>query len=147
MVVLPFVNTAFTSRVPFRRSIEQLGAEGVRVPLGPGEFELGYNTGFASAGGEGPLSGFREWLIMRLGTESSLGREGLVLQLILSEASFSSPSPDADAQAVAALFELLDRFMEECATEGDAANIIEKYHAWHQSWLDTVRSSHRRHQP
>ena len=36
VVVLPFVNSALASRVPFRRSIEALRAEGVRIMLGPG---------------------------------------------------------------------------------------------------------------
>ncbi|GAA3139649.1 hypothetical protein GCM10010466_33450 [Planomonospora alba] len=39
VVVLPFVNTAFASRVPFRRGVESLRAEGVHVLLGPGQFE------------------------------------------------------------------------------------------------------------
>jgi phosphopantothenoylcysteine synthetase/decarboxylase len=39
VVVLPFVNTALAVRVPFQRSVDQLRAEGVRVLLGPGEFE------------------------------------------------------------------------------------------------------------
>ena len=39
VVVLPFVNTALAGRIPFRRSVDQLRAEGVRVLLGPGEFE------------------------------------------------------------------------------------------------------------
>lgn len=39
VVVLPFVSSALASRVPFRRAVEALRAEGVRVILGPGEFE------------------------------------------------------------------------------------------------------------
>ncbi|MEV7008874.1 flavoprotein [Streptosporangium sp. NPDC051022] len=39
VVVLPFVNTAFASRDPFRRSVETLRAEGIPVLLGPGRFE------------------------------------------------------------------------------------------------------------
>jgi hypothetical protein len=39
VVVLPFVNTALASRPPFRRSVEALRAEGVRILLGPGGFE------------------------------------------------------------------------------------------------------------
>jgi phosphopantothenoylcysteine synthetase/decarboxylase len=35
-VVLPFVNAALASRVPFRRSVESLRAEGVWILLGPG---------------------------------------------------------------------------------------------------------------
>jgi len=35
-VVLPFVNTALAARAPFRRSVESLRAEGVKVLLGPG---------------------------------------------------------------------------------------------------------------
>lgn len=39
VVVLPFVNAALAARVPFRRAVAALRAEGVRVVLGPGEFE------------------------------------------------------------------------------------------------------------
>jgi phosphopantothenoylcysteine synthetase/decarboxylase len=39
VVVLPFVNTALAMRRPFQRSIADLRAEGVRILLGPGEFE------------------------------------------------------------------------------------------------------------
>lgn len=39
IVVLPFVNAALASRRPFRRSLEILRGEGIRVLLGPGEFE------------------------------------------------------------------------------------------------------------
>jgi len=36
IIVLPFVNTALAARAPFRRSVEQLGREGVHILLGPG---------------------------------------------------------------------------------------------------------------
>ncbi|MEU8252042.1 flavoprotein [Nonomuraea sp. NPDC048916] len=39
VVILPFVNTALASRIPFRHSIDQLRSEGVLVLLGPGQFE------------------------------------------------------------------------------------------------------------
>lgn len=39
VVVLPFVNTALAGRVAFRRSVETLRSEGVRILLGPGGFE------------------------------------------------------------------------------------------------------------
>ncbi|WP_433251189.1 flavoprotein [Streptosporangium sp. CA-135522] len=39
VVVVPFVNSALAARAPFRHSVERLRAEGVRVLLGPGEFE------------------------------------------------------------------------------------------------------------
>lgn len=39
IVVLPFVNSALASRAPFRRSVEVLRGEGVRILLGPGGFE------------------------------------------------------------------------------------------------------------
>ena len=39
IVVLPFVNIALASRAPFRRSVESLRAEGVRILLGPGGFQ------------------------------------------------------------------------------------------------------------
>lgn len=38
-VVLPFVNTALANRLVFRRSVDELRAEHVRILLGPGEFE------------------------------------------------------------------------------------------------------------
>jgi hypothetical protein len=38
-VALPFVNAALASRVPFRRSVESLRSEGVRILLGPGGIE------------------------------------------------------------------------------------------------------------
>jgi len=39
IVVLPFVNTALADRAPFRRSVESLRAEGVKLLLGPGGFQ------------------------------------------------------------------------------------------------------------
>ncbi len=40
IVVLPFVNSGLASRAPFRRGVESLHGEGVRILLGPGGFEL-----------------------------------------------------------------------------------------------------------
>lgn len=39
IVVLPFVNSALAARPPFRRSVEELRREGVRILLGPGGLE------------------------------------------------------------------------------------------------------------
>ena len=39
VVVLPFVNSALAARPPFTRNVAELRAEGVRVLLGPGQFE------------------------------------------------------------------------------------------------------------
>lgn len=39
IVVLPFVNSALAARSPFRRSVEDLGREGVRILLGSGGVE------------------------------------------------------------------------------------------------------------
>ncbi|HTW03362.1 MAG TPA: flavoprotein [Streptosporangiaceae bacterium] len=39
IVVLPFVNSALAARAPFRRSVEDLRREGVRILLGPGGIE------------------------------------------------------------------------------------------------------------
>jgi len=39
IIVLPFVNAALASREPFRRSVQSLRAEGVRILLGPGGIE------------------------------------------------------------------------------------------------------------
>jgi phosphopantothenoylcysteine synthetase/decarboxylase len=39
IVVLPFVNAALASRVPFQQSVKSLRAEGVSILLGPGAIE------------------------------------------------------------------------------------------------------------
>ncbi|MDL4819302.1 flavoprotein [Actinomadura opuntiae] len=39
VVVLPFVNTALAGRTAFRRSVEDLRAEGIHILLAPGQFE------------------------------------------------------------------------------------------------------------
>ncbi len=39
IVVMPFVNTALASREPFKRSVKELGDEGVQVLIGPGAIE------------------------------------------------------------------------------------------------------------
>jgi hypothetical protein len=39
VVMLPFVNSALAARHPCQRAVAQLRGEGVRVLLGPGEFE------------------------------------------------------------------------------------------------------------
>ncbi|MEV5706419.1 flavoprotein [Actinoallomurus sp. NPDC052274] len=39
VVILPFVNSALAARGPFRRSVEELRADGYRVLFGPGGFE------------------------------------------------------------------------------------------------------------
>jgi phosphopantothenoylcysteine synthetase/decarboxylase len=39
IVVLPFVNSALAARVPFQDSVMKLRAEGIRILLGPGQFE------------------------------------------------------------------------------------------------------------
>ena len=39
VVVLPFVNSALAGRAPFKDSVNALRSEGIRILLGPGEFE------------------------------------------------------------------------------------------------------------
>ncbi|WP_460358610.1 hypothetical protein [Actinoallomurus acanthiterrae] len=39
VVMLPFVNSALAGRRAFRRSVDELRAEGIRVLFGPREFE------------------------------------------------------------------------------------------------------------
>jgi len=38
-VVLPFVNSALAGRAPFRNNVQALRSEGIRILLGPGQFE------------------------------------------------------------------------------------------------------------
>ncbi|GAA1680432.1 flavoprotein [Fodinicola feengrottensis] len=39
IVILPFVNSALAARRPFRRALQELRAEGVRILFGPGDWE------------------------------------------------------------------------------------------------------------
>jgi hypothetical protein len=91
-------------------------------------FVLGCDAG--SCGGM--LTGFREWLIVRLGTGNNLAWTGLNLHL--APGGFVHPlTSEADVAAVTTLFDLLDEFMEQRERHDGLLAIYGEY----QSWLNT----------
>lgn len=97
-------------------------------------FVLGCDAG--SFGGM--LTGFREWLIVRLGNGNNLGWPALVRHL--APGGWVPPlTAEADVAAVTTLFELLDEFMEKREHPDGLLTIYSDY----QSWLNT-QSWHRK---
>jgi hypothetical protein len=96
-----------------------------------------YISGFDHARDGGPLDGFREWLIVRLGGGNNLSWDGLVEMAIRPEADpIESPREDQEAsrlQAMAVLFDEFFRFRDE--DEG-IARIHYEYARWllRQKW-------------
>jgi hypothetical protein len=86
------------------------------------------------------LTGFREWLVTRLGTGNNLVWRGLVLHLAFPGAGAAgrdvSTDPDRNRVAVDALFALLDEFLERRRAHGALAEIYDAYLTWlkAQSW-------------
>jgi hypothetical protein len=66
-VVLPFVNAALAGRAPFRRGVDSLRDEGVRILLGPGGFEP-----HPPRTGSGPASAF-PWHLALNEADRSIG--------------------------------------------------------------------------
>jgi hypothetical protein len=87
------------------------------------------------------LSGFREWLIVRLGDGNNLSWPGLVLQIISAESIEQNeeqpPGSDADAQRLDHLFQLLDEFLEQRDERDGMVRIYSRYIEWlkGQSWF------------
>lgn len=83
------------------------------------------------------LTGFRELLVVRVGTGNNLTWVGLVLRLAFPDAESGWPglltTPDGDRAAVATLFRLLDEFLERRAAPGEPAGIFAEYQAWLQA--------------
>ncbi len=78
------------------------------------------------------LDGFREYLILRLGEESSVWWPGLALRLTVPHAA---PHPDTDADdqaAVAGLFDLLDEFLAEFPASRGRKRLFHEYFLWKQ---------------
>lgn len=100
-------------------------------------FVLGCDAG--SSGGM--LTGFREWLIVRLGHGNNLTWPALVRHL--TPDGWTHPlTPEADAQAVTTLFQLLEEFLEQREQPDSLFKIYIAYQAWlnTQSWhhLETL---------
>lgn len=91
-------------------------------------FVLGCDAG--SSGGM--LTGFREWLIARLGNGNNLAWPALIRHL--TPAGFTHPlTPEAGAEAVTTLFQLLEEFLEQREQPDSLFKIYTSY----QSWLNT----------
>lgn len=88
----------------------------------------------------GPLCGFREWLVARLGYANNLAWEGLVLEAAFPDA----PNPQAEVRsstanqqhAVRVMFELIAEFQTLRAESDGMRKIYAQYERWvnKQSW-------------
>jgi hypothetical protein len=78
------------------------------------------------------LEGFREYLILRLGEESSLWWPGLAVAVTVPQAAPRPTTPDADRQAVDGLFDLLDEFLAEFPEDRGRGRLIHEYFLWKQ---------------
>jgi hypothetical protein len=86
------------------------------------------------------LTGFREWLIVRLGTGNNLVWRSLVLHLAFpgADAAGRDVTTDTDRNAVAVdtLFALLDEFLDRSRAHDGPMDIYDEYLTWlkGQSW-------------
>ncbi len=92
-------------------------------------FVLGYDE--ACEGGA--LAGFREWLVLRIGTGSNLSWPALVLHAAFP--GVDSPqnalsSAEAHRHAVAMLFQFIDEFDDAREKHGGVERIYVDYHNW-----------------
>jgi hypothetical protein len=92
------------------------------------------------------LTGFREWLIIRLGDGNNLTWPGLVLRLAFPGGwpglRDRLKDPDQNRIASETLFRLLDEFLARRATPGEPAGIFDEYLTWRnaQSWYKPTGS-------
>jgi hypothetical protein len=78
------------------------------------------------------LDGFHEYLLLRLGEESSRGWPWLVLQITVPQTA-SHPGTDTDDQAaVAGLFDVLDEFLAEFPASRSRSRLYHEYFLWKQ---------------
>ncbi|MFI7697319.1 hypothetical protein ACIBQ6_50215 [Nonomuraea sp. NPDC049655] len=86
------------------------------------------------------LTGFREWLVTRVGCGDNLVWWGLVLRLTEPEGPKSARDMDADtdARAVETLLQCLDDFLA-LSEEHDG---LRRIYAAHQAWLDARELHH-----
>ncbi|WP_157978990.1 MULTISPECIES: hypothetical protein [Nocardia] len=86
------------------------------------------------------LTGFREWLVVRLGDGNNLVWSGLVLHLAFPSQQSGWRELVADPQdnriAVDMLFGLLDEFLTRRTEHGELVRIFDEYLTWlkAQSW-------------
>ena len=84
------------------------------------------------------LDGFREYLILRLGEESSLAWPGLAIAVTAPQAAPRPRTPDDDRQAVDGLFDLLDEYLAEFPQNRSRSRLFHEYFLWmqHLSFYD-----------
>jgi hypothetical protein len=100
------------------------------------EAAVAFLNGYDIALAGGPLCGFREWLVLRVGGGNNLGWSGLVKEL-LGEAGLVKRKQTLEGQKIAIefLFSLLEEFMTERDEHG-VRRVYVAYEQWlrEQSW-------------
>jgi hypothetical protein len=80
------------------------------------------------------LTGFREWLVVRLGEGDNLAWPGLVLRLAFPDGwpglRARLADPAQNTEACATLFRLLDEFLARRVRHGEPAGIFAEYLGW-----------------
>lgn len=90
------------------------------------------------------LEGFREWLIVRLGEESSLAWSGLVEDFAHTSISgVSDHDTNDNTLKVETLFRLLDEFLELREKRDGLAKIFSDYLAFRADWLAKITSKYK----
>lgn len=93
--------------------------------------------GYDEAGEGGVLAGFREWLVVRLGTGTNLSWPALVLHAAFphSESPQDEPSrsPESERHAIETLFGLIAEFDEARAKREGLREILVSYDRWVQA--------------
>lgn len=78
------------------------------------------------------LDGFREYLLLRLGEESSVWWPGLAIKASAPHALLRPSSPDDDRAAVDGILRLLDEFLAEFPEERSRSRLHHEYILWKQ---------------
>ncbi|WP_456247425.1 helix-turn-helix domain-containing protein [Longispora urticae] len=90
---------------------------------------VAFITGLDIGSGQLVLDGFREFLILRQGVESSFGWWSLVLKDCFGE--FALPlTPEQEAVGIEAVFDLLDEFLAEVHGPRARARLHQEYLLW-----------------
>jgi hypothetical protein len=96
-----------------------------------------YLSGLDTGNGGRLLTGFREWLVTRLGHGDNLSWPGLVIHLARPDGPASGreavESADRDPAVIAKLFDLLDEFSERTAHPDDLVQIYDDYLTWRRA--------------
>jgi hypothetical protein len=114
-----------------------LKSPGMYVPNENFDSIVSFMIGFDSARDGGPLVGFREWLIVRVGSGDTLHWPALILRLIFPEAA--SPRAELFQQenqviAIRAMTTIYEEFWQERNAHDGLCNIFLNY----QKWLEAL---------